>query len=58
MAEKALMEAIQEAYIQCAAEIRAGTIERGDPRTMPAWRGSGSALHKVGCSNELTDDEL
>jgi hypothetical protein len=36
MAEKALMEAIQEAYIQRAAEIRAGTIERGDPRTMPA----------------------
>jgi len=42
-----------------AAEIRAGTIQPGDPCTSPVWRSAGSMPSPHWARlNELTDDEL
>ena len=42
-----------------AAEIRAGTIHRGDPCTTPIWRGDGPIPSPQWATpNELTNDEL
>ena len=42
-----------------AAEIRAGTIQRGDPCTTPTWRSSGPVpAARWARPNELTGDEL
>ena len=41
------------------AEIRAGTIQRGDPCTTPTWRGTGPVPSpRWATPKELTDDEL
>ena len=42
-----------------AAEIRAGTIGRGDPCTTPIWRSPGPVpAPRWATPNELSDDEL
>ena len=49
----------EDAAERYAAEICAGTIQRGDPCTTPIWRGQGPVPSpRWATPNELTDDEL
>ena len=49
----------EDAAERYAAEIRVGTIQRGDPCTTPIWRSAGPLpAPRWATANELTDDEL
>jgi hypothetical protein len=49
----------EDAAERYEAEIRAGTIQRGDPCTTPIWRSVGPLpAPRWATANELTDDEL
>lgn len=49
----------EDAAERYAVEIRAGTIQRGDPCTTPIWRSAGPLpAPRRATADELTDDEL